>query len=239
MRDISSIPNYLIGVDSWGLQPVNRFLMLFKRNQVEAAISRLFEPGSANPRSELRTRMKRLLETDRSFGRNKRSADPGRVNFAFYSGEAPGRGVEIWFSGYEAFALLTALRLMHHSWPQGFAVAVLRYVRPELERHHHRILQQDPPTLFDQQQILKNAKAGDLAVGNTDPVFLAIISQDARDQSRSPKAAVARGQGELMGYIRSEAVVGQVWSTLELVNSAHALFQELAKTKPSKRGRGN
>ena len=159
--------------------------MLFKRNQVEAAMSRIFEPGSAKPSSELRTRMKRLLETDRSFGRNKRSTDPARVHFAFYSGEAPGRGIEIWFSGYEAFALLTALRLMHHSWPQGFAVAVLRYVRPELERHHHWILQQDPATLFDQQQILKNAKAGDLAVGNTNPVFLAIISQDARDQSRS------------------------------------------------------
>jgi hypothetical protein len=183
--------------------------------------------------------MKRLLETDRSFGRNERSADPGRVNFAFYSGEAPGRGVEIWFSRYEAFALLTALRLMHHGWPQGFAVAVLRSVRPELEKHHHRMLQQDPATLFDQQQILKNAKAGDLAVGNTDPVFLAIMSQDARDQSRSPKAAVSRGQGELMRYIRSEAVVGQAWSTFELVNSAHALVQELAKTKPSKRGRGS
>lgn len=211
--------------------------MLFKRNQVEAAIRRVFETGSAKPSSELRTRMKRLLETDRSFGRNKRSADPGRVNFAFYSGEAPGRGVEIWFSGYEAFALLTALRLMHHGWPQGFAVAVLRYVRPELERHHQRILQQDPATLFDQQQILKNAKAGTLVVGNTDPVFLVIISQGSRDHSRN--SAVCRGQGELMRYIRSEGVVGQSWSTFELVNSAHALFQELAKTKPSKRGRGS
>jgi hypothetical protein len=211
--------------------------MSFKRNQVEAAISRVFEPGSAKPSSELRTRMKRLLDTDRSFGRNKRSADPARVNFAFYSGEAPGRGIENWFSGYEAFALLTALRLMQHGWPQGFAVAVLRYVRPELERHHHRILHQDPTTLFNQQEILKNAKEGDLAVDNTDPVFLAIISQDARGQPRSVKAAVSRGQGELIRYIRSEG--GQAWSAFELVNSAHGLFQELAKTKPIKRGRGS
>ena len=211
--------------------------MLFKRNQVEAAISRIFEPGSAKPSSELRTRMKRLLETDRSFGRNKRSTDPARVHFAFYSGEAPGRGIEIWFSGYEAFALLTALRLMQHGWPQGFVVAVLRYVRPELERHHHWILQQDPAALFDQQQILKNAKPGDLAVHNTKPVFLAIISQDPRGQSRSVKAAVSRGQGELIRYIRSEG--GQAWSAFELVNSAHALLQALAKTKPTKRGRGS
>jgi hypothetical protein len=126
---------------------------------------------------------------------------------------------------------------MQHGWPQGFVVAVLRYVRPELERHHHRILQQDPATLFDQEKILKNAQPGDLVVNNTDPVFLAIISQDARGQSRSVKAAVSQGQGELIRYIRSEG--GQAWSTFELVNSAHALFQELAKTKPSKRGRGS
>ena len=211
--------------------------MRFKRNQVEAAISRVFEPGSAKPSSELRTQMKRLLDTDRGFGRDKRSADPARVNFAFYSAEAPGRGIEIWFSGYEAFALLTALRLMHHGWPQGFAVAVLRYVRPELERHHHRILEQDPAILFNQEQILKNAGPGAPVVHNTDPVFLAIISQDARGQSRSVKAAVSRGEGELIRYIRSEG--GQAWSTFELVNSAHALFQELAKTKPIKRGRGS
>ena len=43
--------------------------MQFKRNQVEAAISRVVEPGSAKPSSELRTRMKRLRETDRALGR--------------------------------------------------------------------------------------------------------------------------------------------------------------------------
>jgi hypothetical protein len=211
--------------------------MRFKRNQVEAAISRVLEPDSAEPSSGLRTQMKRLLDTDRSFGRNKRSADPTRVNFAFYSGEAPGRGIEIWFSGYEAFALLTALRLMQHGWPQGFAVAVLRYVRPELERHHHRILEQHPAILFDPEQIRKNAGPGALAVDSTEPVFLAIISHHARGQSRSVKAAVFRGEGELIQYIRSE--VGLTCSTFGLVNSAHALFQELAKTKPIKRGRGN
>ena len=94
--------------------------MQFKRNQVEAAISRVVEPGSAKPSSELRTRMKRLRETDRALGRieNKRSADRARGYFAFYSEDAPGRGVEIWFSGYEAFALLTGLRLMQHGWPR-------------------------------------------------------------------------------------------------------------------------
>jgi hypothetical protein len=85
---------------------------MFKRNQVEEAIAGVFEPGSAKPSSETRTRLKRLLETDRGLGRNKRSADPERAHFAFYRTEGPGRGVENRFSDYEALALLIGLRLM-------------------------------------------------------------------------------------------------------------------------------
>jgi hypothetical protein len=62
---------------------------MFKRNQVEEAIAGVFERGSAKPSSETRTRLKRLLETDRGLGRNKRSADPERAHFAFYSTEGP------------------------------------------------------------------------------------------------------------------------------------------------------
>ena len=112
---------------------------MFKRNQVEEAIALVLEPGSAKPSSEMRTRLKRLLETDRGLGRNKRSTDPERANFAFNSMDEPGRGVENWFSGYEAFALLIGLRLMRLDWPQGLAVAVLRRVKPEIEKHHARI----------------------------------------------------------------------------------------------------
>jgi len=61
--------------------------MRYKRNQVEKAISRVFETGSAKPSLGLRTRLKRLLETDRGLGRSKRSADPKCANFAFYSME--------------------------------------------------------------------------------------------------------------------------------------------------------
>ena len=93
--------------------------MRFKRNQMEAAISRVLE-GSVKPSSELRTRLKRLLDRDRGLGRNKRSADPGRANFAFYgedanwgritcaagySGEdvAPEK-MSLWFGGVHVFA---------------------------------------------------------------------------------------------------------------------------------------
>ena len=89
---------------------------MFKRNQVEELIAHVLEPGSAKPSSEIRTRIKRLLETDRGLGRTKRSTDPERANFAFYSLDAPGRGGEHWFSDDDAFALLIGLQLMRHGW---------------------------------------------------------------------------------------------------------------------------
>ena len=203
---------------------------MFKRNQVEEAIARVLEPGSAKPSSEMRTRLKRLLETDRGFGRNKRSADPERANFAFYSEDGPGRGVENWFSDYEAFALLIGLQLMRHGWPQGFAVAVLRRVKPELEVQHARILKQDPAVLFDEQLIRQRAKPGDFVVDNTDPVFLAIISRDREDRSGSNPAAICRGQEQLMRFIMAQGV-GQAWTVFELVNSVHALSSALGKNQ--------
>ena len=87
---------------------------MFKRNQVEEAISRLFGETSPKPSSELRTRVKRLLDLDRGLGREARSKNPDRTHYAFYSEGSPGKGVEIWFSEYEAFAISLGLRLMRH-----------------------------------------------------------------------------------------------------------------------------
>src|SRR5262245_65580097 len=86
--------------------------MSYKRNQIEEAIARIFDPSSQKPPSELRTRIKRLLELDRSIGRKVRSKDPEQANFLFFSEEAPGTGADILFSEYEAFALLNGLRIM-------------------------------------------------------------------------------------------------------------------------------
>ena len=78
------------------------------------------------PGLRLRTRIKRLLELDRALGREPRSQDAEEANFAFFSDKAPGTGADVWFSDYEAFALLSGLRMMEHGWPQGFAVSVMR-----------------------------------------------------------------------------------------------------------------
>jgi hypothetical protein len=118
--------------------------MPYKRNQIEEAIARIFAPNCAKPPSELRTRIKRLLDLDRSIGRKLRSKDAEKANFAFFSEEAPGTGADILFSEYEAFALLNGLRIMEHGWPQAFAVSIMRRIRLDLEREHARILRQRP-----------------------------------------------------------------------------------------------
>ena len=96
--------------------------MPYKRNQIEEAIARIFDPNCREPQSDLRTRIKRLLELDRSMGRKVRSKDPEEGNFAFFSEAAPGTGVDISFSEYEVFALINGMRLINHRWPQSFAV---------------------------------------------------------------------------------------------------------------------
>jgi hypothetical protein len=49
--------------------------MSYKRNQIEEAIARILVPNCEKPPSELRTRIKRLLDLDRSIGRKLRSKE--------------------------------------------------------------------------------------------------------------------------------------------------------------------
>jgi hypothetical protein len=216
--------------------------MKYKRNQIEEAISKLLEPGSLEPSSELRTRLKRLLETDRALGRSLRSTDPGRAHYAFYSADAAGSGVEVWFSEYETFALLNALRLMGHSWPQSFAVLVLRRMRSELEGQHARILKQDSKWLFDQDEIRRNARAGDMALDNRDPVLLTIVSKRGggpSEQDEPSACAVCRGPIEAMEFVRQgQGSAAGGWTMFELVSVAFNLSKALANARPRLRGRG-
>jgi hypothetical protein len=211
--------------------------MAYKRNQVEEAILRVFNPGSASRSSEISSQLKRLLNTDRRLGRAKRSDNSEHANFAFYSVDSPGRGVEIWFSEYEAFALLVGLRLMQHSWRQGHVVPVLRRLRPELDKLHTHSLQENRELLFNQELIRQKARPGALAVGTTDPVFLA-ISGDRKARSGSNPVAICRGEKRLMEFIKAQQL-GQSSTILELVTPTFVLSRELAKTTPKKRGRGS
>jgi hypothetical protein len=207
---------------------------MFKRNQAEEAIASVLNPGSRELNSEMRSRFKRLLETDRAHGRNTRSNDPEKANFAFHSADMPGRGHENRFSRFEAFALLLGLRLMGLGLPQGAVVALLRRVRPQLEQQHSQIMRRAPAGLFVEQQIRRQAKPGDLAFSTTDPLFIAIISQGDRMGSRS--VALCRGQQDVFALFHRYGPC-YAFTLLELTNSAFALSFALANTKPRMRGR--
>jgi hypothetical protein len=213
---------------------------VFKRNQIEEAIQQVLEPKTAEPSTELRTRIKRLLETDRALGRTVGSNTVAGSQYAFYSDDAPGSGVEVWFSGCEAFALLIALYLLTNGWPQTFAVSVLRRIRCELEKEHGRILRQDPKVLFDQRAIRANAKAGDMAVNNTDPVFLVMVTKSGAARNEDDEAiacAIRRGPGAAMKWAWQASEGVGVHTLLELVNLAHKLAAGLTRTEPKARGR--
>ncbi len=212
--------------------------MRVKRNQVEQAISLVHEPGANAPSIELKTRLKRLLETDRDYGRKPRSPDPEQANYAFFSAEPPGSGVEVWFSEYEAFALYTGWRLLEHGFPQATAVSILRRARPQLEPKHREILRLDPEVIFDQKRIMQAAKPGSIAVSTLEPLFLTIASRQGRqattgvDPTREVRIC---DEMELMRFLRSE--VGLSTTNFELIKPAHKLRTELLKTTPSRRGR--
>jgi hypothetical protein len=212
--------------------------MSYKRNQVEEAITRIVAPNCEKPPSELRTRIKRLLDLDRSIGRKVRSKDAEEANFGFFSGEAPGTGADVSFSEYEAFALFNGLRIMNHGWPQSFAVSIMRRVRVDLEREHAQILQQDPKELFDWEAIRASAREGDIAVDNTDPVFLALASREGRaSEGEAPQlSAVLRGRDKVNRFWRD--VGASSMTTFEMATPAHRLHEELMKTEPRHRGRG-
>src|SRR5665648_452886 len=103
----------------------------FKRNQAAEAISVAIGQGPS-PSASLRTEMKRLLDTDRGLDVTRGSNDPDSANYAFYTGEKPGRGTEVWFSEYEIFALRLGLDLMEHGRPQATVISILRRTRPVL-----------------------------------------------------------------------------------------------------------
>jgi hypothetical protein len=209
-------------------------MIRFKRNQIEQAISGVVSSRVREP-EELRNRIKRLLDTDRSAGRSVRAIDPERSNYAFYSGDSPGSGVEVWFSEYEAFAILTGLRLLGHGWPQSLVVSMMRRIRADLEKEHSHMLTLDPKKLFDEAEILRNARPGGMAFDVTTPVLLVIVSKPGAE----PHALVVRrGADEAMKFLGTESRGGGAGTMFELAGVAHRLAQKLAETEPSRRGRG-
>jgi hypothetical protein len=199
--------------------------MLFKRNQIEDAISNLVEPKVRRPSAGLRTRLKRLLEIDRALGRSPRSPDPSLSQYAFFSADPPGRGVEVQFSAYEGFALLTALQLMAHSWTQNLAVSIMRRARSELELHHARILG-------------RGTKERGLSFENETPILVIITSAGTTPEVEYEAfaCAVREGYRKAIEWVWDKSKPGYGFSLFELATNGQRLAAELARTEPRHRG---
>lgn len=208
--------------------------MKYKRNQIEEAISRLFGEKSAKPSPGLQTRVKRLLDLDRSLPLNTDSSGSGISEYAFYSSEPPGKGIEVFFSIYEAFALMIGLQMLNHSWPQKFVVDTLRRLRRDLQRQHKKIVGLNPETLFDEEKIANRAKAGSLAVNSGSPLFLLIWSDQRQASDPAPTAGVFNEEG---AFKVVKEKVGRSCTWLEITRPAQLLSVQLSTSLPRKRGR--
>jgi hypothetical protein len=207
----------------------------FKRGQIEDAIARLSGDPSERPSSELLTRIKRLLDTDRALEVLPKPQKSELAIYAFFRGRSPGKGTEVQFSAYEAFALLIGLQMLDHNWPQKFVVETLRRLRPELEKQHRKILL-SPTKPRDQDQRGLGARAGDLALAaGPSPVFLLIWSNQRTAENPAPTAEIFHDIRA--AFKRTLEKTGRSSTWIELTRSAHLLSEQLSRTTPRKRGR--
>ncbi|WP_439366577.1 hypothetical protein ACNJYD_13000 [Bradyrhizobium sp. DASA03005] len=207
----------------------------YKRNQIEDAIAAGLGANDDKSRANVVTRLKRLLDTDRALDVRPQSDLPELANYAFVSGDAPGKGGEVQFSEYASFALLIGLHMLNHRWPQSFVVESLRRIRPALQRQHKKIMRLDPANLFDPDQIRLQAKPGSPALATRSPVFLLIWSDQRTAEDPAP--AVEIFEDYSAAFKRGIEKPGRSTTWIELTRSAHLLSEQLAKTRPRKRGR--
>ena len=209
--------------------------MSYKRNQLEDAILRLNDSESGKARTDLLTRMKRLLDMDRALDVRSKADDPELANYAFFSSGAPGKGGEVQFSEYEGFALMIGLQMLNHKWPQKFVVGALRRFRAQLEQQHRKILRLDPTKLFDADQIRLSARPGTPVLATASPVFLLIWSDQRTSADPAPCAAIFDDPQAAFQRMLEKPGRSSTW--LELTKPAHLLSEQLSRSLPRKRGR--
>lgn len=211
--------------------------MLFKRNQVEEAIASSLAAADLGSEGDAKSRIKRLLDTDRAFAENETEE-----KFAFSTQAPPGSGADTWYSDYEVFALRLGLALLRFGWPQRTAVQILRQARRKLEREYKRFRAQSPSELFAPEKLRQRVKPGTVMLGSANPVFLAIMSPGRNAKGRllstSHAFEVCRDEYTLQRYQREQLQAGFLSViVIELTFAAHDLAAWLAQTKPAKRGR--
>jgi hypothetical protein len=218
----------------------------YKRNQIEQAIAAVAgrRDAAGNAPLELRNDLKRLLDIDRN--PRAKQLDWDHPHFAFYDELSPGRGAEIAYSPYHAFALLIGQRLMESGLPQSTAVKFLREVRRELETAFNSIIATDPADLRPELTVLERQRltADGVLVQEAGQMQFLVVegalkgtpihmpSSDDWDRTGNVCSSAKTLLERLVycSHVRRAATV------LELVNAAHQLVYWLERSLVRKRG---
>ena len=221
----------------------------YKRDQVEQAIGIVSgnirpsqTPGAFN---RIKIELKRLLDRDRKQAQETPKGAP--VRQAFHSAPPPGRGIDVIYTAYEAFALLTALRLMRAGLPQSTAVRFLRDLREPLAGFHYETLQLSLQQLrpdIEQGERLRLVRDGFLVRSVEQMAYLMALADERAEQfdlPSPPEAPVSgnicRSLDQLHDRLRWASHEGCPLIVVELVNAAHQLAYHLSQIPARPRGR--
>ena len=208
--------------------------MTYKRSQIEDAICRsTVSTGAA--RSKILVRIKRLLDIDRVLKRSRNPKGKQSGQYAFFSAEPPGRGQEVSFQEYEAFALNLALQFLDQGLPQHDVVEILRSMRPALELEHQSILAKPLAHFMDTKKAVREPSE---TIFSEDPVFVAIGKSSNPKSPRSSNgftAEILHGGDGWWNHLWSAR--GRSVTTAEITLTAHVLNSQLVAAKPRKKGR--
>ncbi len=119
----------------------------YRRGQVEWALWRWFADmqGGELPPKPFLTRIKRLLEIDRSDSVPRGAEAVPVVRFTFIDQVPANKGTDVEFSAFNAFCLALGLDMLDAGFNQSEVVFVLRYIRNDLKQEYERALKR-PPT---------------------------------------------------------------------------------------------
>ena len=119
----------------------------YRRGQVEWALWRWFADVQRDdrPPKPFLTRIKRLLEIDRSDSVPRGAEAVPVVRFAFIDQAPANKGTDVEFSAFNAFCLAIGLDMLDAGFNQAEVVFVLRYIRNDIKQEYERALKR-PPT---------------------------------------------------------------------------------------------
>jgi hypothetical protein len=212
----------------------------YRRGQVEWALWRFFtllRPAPKEPPKVFLTRIKRLLETDRT---DKVPAgqdyDPDS-DFAFSSTKTEGQGIDATFSAFDAFCLALALDLLDVGLKPSETVFLLRYLRADLAVEFTAILKDPPPPI--RQRPAKDKRV----FWVIQKVELTEVYDQATPKRKGQKIPIflepkfCRGVDVLLGELSQMNWTYRKALVVEIAYLADNLTKQLVKAPLTKRGR--